>query len=123
MKKILITESQLKFIIETSHLEWFDPETNEAFENITDEKIIEAFEHYGLTADKNVCSDCKIEYHPQGDVMVFYDTYSLDGEFDDDILQILQKISDEIGAEQMIYMEPGYVKFLFYSETKSIERY
>lgn len=128
MRKIKITESQLRNILkrvitEESHLEWFDDETNEAFDDITDEKIIEAFEEYGLCADPNVSKGCKIDYHPQGDVEVFYDTYELDGDYPENILEILKKISDNIGAEKMVYIEPGSVKFLFYDKIKSIQRY
>jgi hypothetical protein len=128
MNKIIITESQLRHIIKKvitkeSHLEWFDDETNEAFENITDEKIIEAFEEYGLCANPNICNGCKIDYHPQGDVEVFYDTYELDGDYPDNIHKILKRISDKIGAKQMVYMEPESVKFLFYDKIKSIEKY
>lgn len=123
MRKIKITESQLRNILkkvmtEESRLEWYDDEYNEAFDDITDEKIIEAFEEYGLCADPNVCKGCKIGYHPQGDAEVFYDTYELDGEYPDNILEILKKISDKIGAEKMVYMEPGSVKFLFYDKIK-----
>jgi len=114
--KILVTESQIKKIItEIQHLEWYDDNSNEAFENVTDEKIIDAFEKYGLTADPSNCNGCKIDYHPKGEIEVFYDTYALDGEFDDNIHKILKKISDELGAEKMYILEPGSVKFLFYN--------
>lgn len=126
MRRIIkITESQLDNIIKKNinenHLNWYDPEVNKSFENITDEKIIKIFEKYGLCADKHVCHMCKIDYHPQGDIMVFYDSYAIDGDFPDNIHSILEKISNELGAEQTIILEPGVVKFLFYNKVKSIE--
>lgn len=60
MKKIIkIREFQLNNIIKNvinegwvRGMDWYDPEHNDAFDDITDEKIIEVFEEYGLCADK-----------------------------------------------------------------------
>lgn len=88
---------------------------NDPWDNISDEKIIEAFKEYGLSCDEKEHPDNQIFYDDKDyKVRVYFTSYALGGEIPNNITSIMNKISKKIGADSWYFWDPmNTVYFVF----------